>query len=119
MSIIGIFAVTAIVIWLLMRSIHRILTDNTSTDYYHDFLSDWKMLYGDTHDMKTLIHIPVHAVMKKLYLDSIHRPDLLKFDIDSTKNNAPYAAAWDYVTNHDYNEIVAGLSISKTDKPVS
>lgn len=94
--------------------IHRLLTDNTSVQYDHDFLTDWKKLFGDDHDWNTLIHIPVHAVMKKLYLDVIDRPDLLKLDIEVVKDNPPYAAAWTYVENADYSAIVDSLSISKS-----
>lgn len=90
--------------------IHRLLTDNTSLHYEHDFFTDWKNLFGDDHDWNTLIHIPVHAVMKRLYLDVIDRPDLLEFDIEDTKDNPPYAAAWSYVNGNEYAKIVESLS---------
>lgn len=51
--------------------------------------------------------------MKKLYLDAIDRPDLLKLDIDSVRHNPPYVAAWEYVENNDYAKIVDDLAISK------
>lgn len=94
--------------------IHRLLTDNTSVPYDHDFLADWKKLFGESHDWNTLVHIPVHAVMKKLYLDVIDRPDLLAFDIEDVKDNPPYAAAWSYVENGDYASIVDSLAISRS-----
>ena len=94
--------------------IHRLITDNTSVQYDHDFLTDWKKLFGDSHDWNALVHIPVHAVMKKLYLDVINRPDLLKLDIEAVKDNPPYAAAWVYVEDGDYASIVDSLSISKS-----
>lgn len=89
---------------------HRLLTDNTSTEIEHDFLSDWRALFGDDHDWNTLVHIPVHAVMKTLYLDIINRPDLLALDKVQTKDNAPYALAWKYVDERDYRHIVKVLS---------
>lgn len=104
----------ALVNTLTHELIHRLLTDNTSTDYYHDFLSDWETLFGSDHNKKTLIHIPVHAVMKSLYIDTINRPDLLEYDIRETKHNKPYADAWEYVQKNDYDDIVRKLSISKT-----
>lgn len=93
--------------------IHRLLTDNTTIAYNHDFLADWKQAFGANHEWNTLVHIPVHAVMKKLYLDVINRPDLLEFDIANTKSNPPYAKAWQYVNNEGYDEIIDKLSISK------
>jgi hypothetical protein len=93
--------------------IHRLLTDNTSTDYDHDFVTDWKKLFGENHDWNTLLHIPVHATMKKLYLDVLKRPDLLELDMEEVKENKPYAEAWFYVNQHDYEDIISSLSISK------
>lgn len=94
--------------------IHRLITDNTSVNYDHDFLADWKKLFGENHDWNTLVHIPVHAVMKKLYLDVIDRPDLLRFDIKDVKADPPYAAAWSYVESGNYKNIVDSLSFSKS-----
>jgi len=103
----------ALVNTLTHELIHRLITDNNSIDYDHDFLKDWKELFGSDHKFNTLVHIPVHAVMKKLYLDVIDRPDLLKFDIEDLSTNLPYADAWKYVNKHEYNEIIDSLSISK------
>jgi len=94
--------------------IHRLITDNTVVDYDHDFLADWSQLFGNNHDWNTLVHIPVHAVMKRLYLDVIDRPDLLAFDVEDTKNNIPYANAWNYVNSNDYLKIIDSLSVSKS-----
>lgn len=94
--------------------IHRLLIDNTLIDYEHDFIPDWEQLFGANHTWNTLVHIPVHAVMKQLYLDKINRPDLLELDLEETKNNPPYVAAWQYVNDNDYAEIVSSLSISKS-----
>ncbi len=93
---------------------HRLLTDNTSRNAEHDLLKDWKSLFGDTYDNKTLVHIPVHAVLKALYLDVIERPDLMELDILATRNNKPYADAWDYVQSHDHTDIVNALSVSRS-----
>ena len=94
--------------------IHRLITDNTEIDYEHDFISDWKNLFGDDHDWNTLVHIPVHATMKKLYLEVLNRPDLYKLDMKEVKDNKPYVDAWSYVNDQDYQDIIASLSISKS-----
>lgn len=88
--------------------LHRLLTENTITDYTHDYLSGWKELFGDL-EFNTLVHIPVHAAMKKVYLDKINRPDLLDLDKQLVKDNPPYAAAWAYVDDKGYDEIINKL----------
>lgn len=88
--------------------LHRLLTENTVTDYTYDYISGWKELFGD-HEFNTLVHIPVHAVMKKVYLDKINRPDLLDLDKRLVKDNQPYANAWTYVDDNGYEEIISKL----------
>ncbi len=90
--------------------LHRLLTDNTSYDYEHNFVQDWKEMFGTNHAKNMLIHIPIHACMKKLYLDILDRPDLLALDIKTVERNPPYANAWKYVNEHDYNKIIAKLT---------
>lgn len=94
--------------------IHRLITDNTSIDYDHDFINDWRNLFGDEHDWNTLVHIPVHAVMKKLYIDTLNRADLFELDMKSVKEYKPYIDAWEYVNKNDYNKIIDSLAISKS-----
>lgn len=89
---------------------HRLLTDNTLFDYDFDFISQWQEMFGDKVSRVTLIHIPVHAVMQKLYLDILERPDLLKLDIKRNKEYPDYDAAWDYVNKHGYEEIIKELT---------
>lgn len=89
--------------------LHRLLTDNTVTSYEHDFLKDWQKLFGE-HDFNTLVHIPVHAAMKKIYLESIKRPDLLELDRKAVKDNKPYADAWKYVDEQGHEEILEKLA---------
>lgn len=104
----------ALVNTIAHEMIHRLITDNTSIDYDHDFIADWKKVFGDTHDWNTLVHIPVHAVMKKLYLDVLNRKDLYELDMEEVRNNKAYADAWAYVNANDYNAIISDLVLSKS-----
>lgn len=89
--------------------LHRLLTENTITDYTYDYLSGWKELFGDL-EFNTLVHIPVHAVMKKLYLEDIARPDLLELDKLKVKDNQPYVDAWEYVDKNGHEQIIDKLN---------
>lgn len=88
---------------------HRLLTDNTSIKHDDGLMATWRQMFGDHYDAKTLAHIPVHAMLKELYLDHIDRPDLLALDIEKTKANAPYAEAWAYVQKHGYESVIHEL----------
>lgn len=87
--------------------IHRLLTDNTAMPFGYNSIPDWERLFGENHTQSTLVHIPVHAVMKKLYLEEVGRPDLFELDMRVTENNPPYADAWKYVNENGYSEIIA------------
>lgn len=98
--------------------LHRLLTDNTAYDYDHDFIKDWEILFDKDHSMNTLVHIPVHAGLKKLYIDVIKRPDLVSFDIQEVKEYPDYAKAWEYVESNDYQKIIEQLNNKKISKLV-
>lgn len=71
---------------------------------------EWKRLFGKEHDFKTLVHIPVHAGLKAIYLDILKEPKRLKRDIAFCKKSEdtwgkPYVQAWEYVESHDYKKI--------------
>ena len=55
----------------------------------------------------TLVHIPVHAILKEIYIDVFNEPKRLKRDIDSSNKNSvkDYIKAWDYVEAENYKEI--------------
>jgi hypothetical protein len=103
-----------LVITIAHELIHRLITDNNTLQYDHKFLDEWRQAYGDEHMKNTLIHIPVHAVLKSLYLDVLNRPDLLELDIHSVDENPPYKAAWKYVNENDYKEIIAKIISPKS-----
>lgn len=96
--------------------LHRLLTDNTSVSQVTDLIEPWKKLFGDQHNFNTLVHIPVHAVHKAIYLDILKAPKRLERDISNNKKHdaKDYIAAWDYVNNHDYKELVSKLIGSYT-----
>ncbi len=100
----------ALVNVLTHEILHRLLTDNTTYDYEHNFIKDWKELFGAEHSKVTLVHIPVHAGMKKLYLDILHRPDLLEMDIQTCQKYPAYAAAWKYVEENGHDKVITKLT---------
>lgn len=92
---------------------HVLLTDNTvysiQSSEKEVLLTDrWQKLFGK-HDFNALVHIPVHALSKYLYLDILKDPSRLERDIDDVKGFKPYATAWEYVNSHDYKEIIAQI----------
>lgn len=89
--------------------IHRLLTDNTSTEYDFDFIKHWKQKFGDEHSHITLTHIPVHAIMQKLYTKVLNRPDLVPLDKSIVAKNPDYVAAWEYVEQEGSEKIIAIL----------
>jgi hypothetical protein len=91
--------------------IHRLLTDNTATPYTAPLLPEWEKLFGKQPTIVQLVHIPVHAVHKAIYLDILREPSRLQRDI---KNNEEYGAvdyieAWSYVEKHGYKTIIRKL----------
>ncbi len=88
---------------------HRLLTDNTSHEYDYDIRDDWKRSFGDTHAPATLTHIPVHAILQKLYLEYLDRPDLVELNKVTVKKNEPYKKAWEYVEEKGYDWVIEQL----------
>lgn len=88
--------------------IHRLLTENNVTDFDYSYIPAWKRLFGD-HEFNTLVHIPVHAVMKTLYTKHLGRPDLVELDKQLVKDNDPYVDAWSYVDRHGDSTVLHKL----------
>jgi hypothetical protein len=73
-----------------------------------DLLSAWRRLFGD-HERVTLVHIPLHALHKYLYLDVLKAPERLERELNvlrSIQTAGAYLQAWDYVNERDYRGIV-------------
>jgi hypothetical protein len=91
---------------------HVLLTDNQhyqiATSEF-DLRSAWENLFGE-HDFSTLVHIPVHAVMKYIYLDVLDQPYRLDRDLEfaqSLNRTTAYKDSWQYVNENDYIEILS------------
>ena len=90
--------------------LHVLLTDNTtysikSSKKQENLIDRWQSLFGE-RDFNELVHIPVHAGSKYVYLDMLKEPSRLKRDMEDVKHNPPYKVAWEYVEKHDYREII-------------
>lgn len=94
--------------------LHRLLTDNTAIPHETMLLTEWQKLFGKEHSFGMVVHIPVHAVHKAIYLDVLKEPERLKRDVaENNKHNAAdYIGAWDYVEKHGYKEIIKKLKKS-------
>jgi hypothetical protein len=94
--------------------LHGLFTDNTSFSM-HDknqsikLIDKWRQLFGSEIEWKTLVHIPVHAGLKAIFLDTLNAPERLERDIERHVDNYAYKNAWDYVEEHGYIEINAKL----------
>lgn len=91
--------------------LHRLLIDNTSSDQIKDLRASWKDLFGNDHSFVTLVHIPVHAVHKMIYLEVLNDPSRLKYELSSLQKAeaSDYIKAWDYVETHGHEIIVKQL----------
>lgn len=83
---------------------HRLLMDNTTHDD-EKTIDEWTDLFGE-HERVTLVHIPVHAVLHKVFIDVVKRPDMLDAEVRTSK---AYADSWAYVEKHGYEKIVTQL----------
>lgn len=95
--------------------LHRLLTDNSVIDRMHfAYDKEWQRLFGKKHSFKALVHIPVHAVHKAIYLDVLDEPERFIHDVVMvhTHNSTAYIEAWDYVEKYGYEHIIEQLKES-------
>jgi len=93
--------------------IHLLLTDNHAYSLKEANQTvrldeAWTDLFGK-HDFDTLVHIPVYALHKYIYLDIMKNPERLERDKYTVKDDEAYAKAWGYVDAHNYLEIITAL----------
>ncbi len=86
--------------------VHVLLTDNTTTDFYADYITLRKVSYGEDLDTKVLSHIEVHAVLEKLFRDIMGRPEWVEADKEKCAVWPDYAKAWDYVEQNGYETVL-------------
>lgn len=73
-----------------------------------DLMAQWRRLFGE-HEQVTLVHIPLHALHKYLYLDVLKAPERLEREISFLRNSqtgGAYLQAWEYVNKQDYRGMV-------------
>lgn len=96
--------------------LHRLLTiDNTALNLDekgNSITVEWAGLFGEEHSWNTLIHIPVYAVLKSIYIDILKDDKRLNRDIQNHQKYEDYKKAWEYVESNDYKEIISKLKKS-------
>lgn len=94
--------------------LHVLLTDNRtysmkSSPRELNLAERWEKLFG-AREFNELVHIPVHAASKYIYLDVLGQQDRLHRDIEDVRHLPAYKAAWEYVESHDYKQIIQLIS---------
>lgn len=92
--------------------IHRLLTDNVQTEHGTMYANEWKKLFGYDHTFKTIVHIPVHAVLQAIFDDVLHEPARTKNDRKLCRERPDYDAAWACVEKNGYRTIIKQLQQS-------
>ncbi len=70
----------------------------------------WEDIFGK-RDFVELVHIPVHAGLKAVYLDVLKQPYRLERDIQDCSSRPGYKEAWDFVENNDYQKINKEIAV--------
>jgi len=99
---------------LTHEMLHRLLTDNTLIPHETKLKPEWQKLFGKNHTFNALVHIPVHAVHKAIFFDVLKEPARYDREISMLKksNSVDYLAAWDYVEEQGYKQIIDQLKKS-------
>lgn len=102
--------------------IHVLLTDNKTISIYGDnrdfkLGDEWSKLFGFDDDFNCLVHVPVHAIHKKLFVDVLNDPQGVERDIEQMKKFGAdsYLKSWDYVQEEGHEEIIEKLKKSYAD----
>lgn len=99
--------------------LHVLLTDNKIMSIkgkyeQYDLKTEWESLFGFEYDFDALVHVPVHAVHKKIYLELLKEETRLAREKNNLEKNkaASYQKAWDYVDKHGADSIIEKLKKS-------
>jgi len=93
-----------LVLNLTHELVHKLLLDNTTHDDTKTF-EEWTELFGEM-EFETLVHIPVHAMLHRIFIDILEQPELLQNEVLETKT---YKDSWNYVQQHGYKAIIEKL----------
>lgn len=94
--------------------LHRLFVDNKIKTPKTELLEEWKKLFGIDLNFTAIVHIPVHAVHKAIYLDILKSPKRLKDDVEEYNKLKieDYITAWNYVEKHGHENIIKQLKTS-------
>lgn len=87
--------------------LHRLLTDNTKIKKIR-LIPKWKKCFGKNHNLTTLVHIPVHATQKAIFIEILKQPSRAKRDFEKMKElkAKDYISSWQYVEKNDYRDLI-------------
>lgn len=88
--------------------IHRYLDDNNIVSRDDRLLKEWRNMFGN-QEFNVTVHIPVHAIMQKIFDDIINEPDRTIHDKKECEQWPEYDAAWKYVDKVGYEKIIKQL----------
>ncbi len=98
---------------------HTLLCDNKTISIYgenRDFMlgSEWQKLFGMKDDFNALVHIPVHAICKKVFENYLGDKEYVARDRKLMKKfgATPYLKSWDYVEKEGADAIIEKLKKS-------
>lgn len=99
--------------------LHVLLTDNKVVSIKgsypsYDLKTEWESLFGFEDDFNALVHVLVHAVHKKIYLELLKEESRLTREEDKLQKNkaTSYQKAWDYVDKHGADSVIEKLKKS-------
>ena len=70
--------------------------------------SRWQLLFGDGHSFNTVVHIPVHAVLDRVFTEYFGDVSRRDRDIENVRTfkDPAYSLSWDYVVREGAEKIV-------------
>lgn len=90
---------------LVHEIIHNLFIQNENLDDYFNFLIEDK--YKD-EDLNTAIHVPVHALHKKLFLE-IFGEERMEEEIENCNYHPAYKRSWEIVNSEGEDNILEEL----------